>query len=223
MPTLRRGTVILFAPLALRPRQAPLVGKRYRCVICADLDLCEGCFNEGHHPQHPFAVKDSPKAFGVPADRPAMMPTIARLAAATTGQGAGAGSGTAGGIAAGGGGAAAGPASGTGGVATGGPRPVAASPEPGGGGGGSGVRHAQRRQSDMDALGREAAGDGVLGLALGVGLGAGASGAQQQQQQQGHGGRMGAATGAPGGGAPGAPRWVRGCGYHTSTQRCSAQ
>ncbi|KAG2502192.1 hypothetical protein HYH03_000679 [Edaphochlamys debaryana] len=60
-------------------KKAPLVGKRFRCLICADLDLCEGCFAGGHHPQHPFAVKDTPKSFGAPADRPAMMPTVARL------------------------------------------------------------------------------------------------------------------------------------------------
>ncbi|GLI66528.1 hypothetical protein VaNZ11_010403 [Volvox africanus] len=56
-------------------KKAPLVGKRFRCLICADLDLCEGCFTGGHHPQHPFAVKATPKSFGAPAERPAMMPT----------------------------------------------------------------------------------------------------------------------------------------------------
>ena len=44
--------------------QAPLIGKRYRCLICADFDLCDGCFNGGHHPQHAFAVKDTPQVGG---------------------------------------------------------------------------------------------------------------------------------------------------------------
>ncbi|GFR42292.1 hypothetical protein Agub_g3190, partial [Astrephomene gubernaculifera] len=61
-------------------KRAPLIGKRFRCLICADFDLCEPCFNGGHHPQHPFAVKDSPKSFGAPADRPTMMPTALPLA-----------------------------------------------------------------------------------------------------------------------------------------------
>ncbi|GIM11794.1 hypothetical protein Vretimale_15256 [Volvox reticuliferus] len=56
-------------------KKAPLVGKRFRCLICADFDLCEACFTGGHHPQHPFAVKDTPKSFGAPAERPTMMPT----------------------------------------------------------------------------------------------------------------------------------------------------
>ncbi|KAG2432423.1 hypothetical protein HYH02_012994 [Chlamydomonas schloesseri] len=60
-------------------KKAPLVGKRYRCLICADFDLCEGCFSGGHHPQHPFAVKDTPKSFGAPAERPDMMPTATRI------------------------------------------------------------------------------------------------------------------------------------------------
>ena len=60
--------------------QAPLTGKRYRCLICADFDLCEECFQRGHHPQHPFAVRDTPTSFGAPAERPDMMPVITPLA-----------------------------------------------------------------------------------------------------------------------------------------------
>ncbi len=60
--------------------QAPLVGKRYKCLICADYDLCEGCFDSGQHPHHPFACKATPTAFAVPAQREEMMPAAARIA-----------------------------------------------------------------------------------------------------------------------------------------------
>ena len=60
--------------------QAPLDGKRFLCLICADLDLCGTCFDAGHHPQHPFACRDTPTSTPVPAERPDMMPTVTRLA-----------------------------------------------------------------------------------------------------------------------------------------------
>lgn len=62
-------------------KKAPLIGKRYCCLICADFDLCDACFTGGHHPQHPFAVKDTPQSFGAPADRAVMMPASVRLTA----------------------------------------------------------------------------------------------------------------------------------------------
>lgn len=61
------------------------MGKRFRCLICADFDLCEPCFSAGQHAQHTFAVKDSPTAFAMPADRPLLMPSSTRIAAQTLG------------------------------------------------------------------------------------------------------------------------------------------
>jgi hypothetical protein len=43
--------MLIYGPCITWCVQAPLVGKRYRCLICADYDLCEGCFNQGQHAQ----------------------------------------------------------------------------------------------------------------------------------------------------------------------------
>ena len=67
-------------PLTLSPNtQAPLDGKRFRCLLCADYDLCETCFNGGHHPQHPFARRDTQTSAALPAEREPMMPIVTRL------------------------------------------------------------------------------------------------------------------------------------------------
>ncbi|GLC40238.1 hypothetical protein PLESTB_001310400 [Pleodorina starrii] len=78
-------------------KQAPLLGKRFRCLICVDFDLCEGCFSGGHHPQHPFVVKETPQSFGAPVERPTMMPMalpIARAAPSPVGGAAAAAAGS---------------------------------------------------------------------------------------------------------------------------------
>lgn len=63
-------------------KRGPIAGKRYRCILCADYDLCEACFASGAHVQHPFAVKDTPGSMPAAAERPGMMPTCTGLAAA---------------------------------------------------------------------------------------------------------------------------------------------
>ena len=37
-------------------QQEPIVGKRFVCNICADYDLCEGCYNLGGHEHRSFEV-----------------------------------------------------------------------------------------------------------------------------------------------------------------------
>lgn len=45
----------------------PIVGKRYRCKVCDDYDLCECCKNKGIHPRHEFdEICESPNEWPFP-------------------------------------------------------------------------------------------------------------------------------------------------------------
>lgn len=50
-------------------KKQPIVGRRYRCLICQSYDLCEACFDSGSHPAHPFYVQHTPDSEPVEAER----------------------------------------------------------------------------------------------------------------------------------------------------------
>ena len=68
----RRPTNVHFGVTCSGCRSAPVSGTRFRCVACADLDLCETCFSRGAHPAHPFISRatTSPEENWVAAIRP---------------------------------------------------------------------------------------------------------------------------------------------------------
>jgi len=44
--------------------QGPVVGVRYKCEVCPDYDLCEGCKTKGIHSEHSFKAIDKPVRWG---------------------------------------------------------------------------------------------------------------------------------------------------------------
>jgi len=55
--------------------QGPVVGTRYKCDVCPDFDLCEGCKGNGLHPEHSMTTIERPecrwKHFGFGTEGPA--------------------------------------------------------------------------------------------------------------------------------------------------------
>jgi hypothetical protein len=51
-------------------RGSPVTGDRFRCLFCADLDLCSTCFSRGAHGHHPFVKKQTVQGEWTPAERP---------------------------------------------------------------------------------------------------------------------------------------------------------
>lgn len=50
--------------------RTPIIGARYRCLTCADYDLCQKCFRTTSvHAQHNFVKKESPSGSWKPAKR----------------------------------------------------------------------------------------------------------------------------------------------------------
>ena len=47
----------------------PIVGKRYRCLFCANYDLCATCWNRGAHSTHPFVCTATRGGDWVAVDR----------------------------------------------------------------------------------------------------------------------------------------------------------
>mmetsp|Transcript_18627 Transcript_18627/g.61188 ORF Transcript_18627/g.61188 Transcript_18627/m.61188 type:complete len:616 (-) Transcript_18627:259-2106(-) len=54
-----------------RCRSLPVVGTRYRCLLCQDLDLCSSCFAHDSHRHHPFVQKELRDSPWAPANRQA--------------------------------------------------------------------------------------------------------------------------------------------------------
>lgn len=71
----RENNVAQSAPNVHRKRRCrackanPIYGKRYRCVQCADVDLCRRCFDAKRHAKHVFVVKSVRNGSWEPAPR----------------------------------------------------------------------------------------------------------------------------------------------------------
>jgi len=57
----------------------PIQGAQYRCLKCKEFNMCEACFDKGHHQHHPFVSKANPAnkaSRWVPAPRQAQTVSV---------------------------------------------------------------------------------------------------------------------------------------------------